>query len=350
MRRLLAQDLIRLLWLSLPLIVLAALGVGTINIPWLTILEQTVAIFNQQSSAGEDNYLATVLFNIRLPRILLAFFAGAVLAMSGAVMQGLFRNPLAAPSLIGVSSGASVGASAVIVLAGAWLQNDTIAGLSVIAMGAFVGSLMVTLLVYRLSTSALGTSVPTMLLIGLAVSALTAAVNGLLGYFADNEMLRQISIFQMGNMSTANWGRAALVVMVAIILMVMFPRDSMSLNALLLGESEARHLGIDVQSVKRRLIVLTTLGVGVCVAIVGMIGFVGLVVPHLVRLVIGPDHRGLVPASALGGGILLLIADTAARVIISPTELPTGILTALLGAPFFIYLLTRQRKGVDSWL
>jgi iron complex transport system permease protein len=124
----------------------------------------------------------------------------------------------------------------------------------------------------------------------------------------------------------------------------------MSLNALLLGESEARHLGIDVQSVKRRLIVLTTLGVGVCVSIVGMIGFVGLVVPHMMRLLIGPDHRGLVPASALGGGILLLLADTAARVIISPTELPTGILTALLGAPFFIYLLTRQKKGANTWL
>jgi iron complex transport system permease protein len=345
-----AKYLIGLLWLVLPLIMLGALGAGTVPISWLIILEQTAAIFNQQLTADEAGYFTTVLFDIRLPRILLAFFAGAVLAMSGAVMQGLFRNPLAAPSLIGVSSGASVGASAVIVLAGAWLQNETIAGLSMIATGAFIGSLMVTLLVYRLSTSALGTSVPTMLLIGLAVSALTAAVNGLLGYFADNEMLRQISIFQMGNMSTANWDRAVLVAMVAIILMVMFPRDSMSLNALLLGESEARHLGIDVQSVKRRLIVLTTLGVGVCVSIVGMIGFVGLVVPHMVRLLIGPDHRGLVPASALGGGILLLLADTAARVIISPTELPTGILTALLGAPFFIYLLTRQKKGANTWL
>ena len=286
----------------------------------------------------------TILFDIRLPRICLAILIGAILAISGAVMQGLFRNPLAAPSLIGVSSGASVGASVVIVLAGAWLQSNTALGLSLVAVGAFIGSFLVTVLVYRLSTSALGTSVTTMLLAGIAVSALAGAVSGLLSYYADNEMLRQISIWQMGNLSTANWQRVLVLAVVAILVLSLFPRESKSLNALLLGESEARHLGIDVQQVKRKLILLTTLGIGTAVAIGGMIGFVGLIVPHFVRLLIGPDHRWLLPASALAGGVLLLLADTIARIIIAPTELPTGILTAILGAPFFIMLLVQQRR------
>jgi iron complex transport system permease protein len=157
-------------------------------------------------------------------------------------------------------------------------------------------------------------------------------------------MLRQISIWQMGNLSTANWQRVLVLTVVAILVLSLFPRESKSLNALLLGESEARHLGIDVQQVKRKLILLTTLGIGTAVAIGGMIGFVGLIVPHIVRLLIGPDHRWLLPASALAGGVLLLLADTIARIIIAPTELPTGILTAILGAPFFIMLLVQQRR------
>ena len=148
----------------------------------------------------------------------------------------------------------------------------------------------------------------------------------------------------MGNLSTANWTRVSIVAVVAVFVLVLFPRESKSLNALLLGESEARHLGIDVQRVKKKLILLTTLGIGTAVAVAGMIGFVGLIVPHMVRLLIGPDHRWLLPVSALAGGILLLIADTLARVIIAPVELPTGILTAILGAPFFIMLLIQQRR------
>jgi iron complex transport system permease protein len=148
----------------------------------------------------------------------------------------------------------------------------------------------------------------------------------------------------MGNLSTANWQRVLVLAVVAILVLSLFPRESKSLNALLLGESEARHLGIDVQQVKRKLILLTTLGIGTAVAIGGMIGFVGLIVPHIVRLLIGPDHRWLLPVSALAGGVLLLLADTIARIIIAPTELPTGILTAILGAPFFIMLLVQQRR------
>ena len=345
MRRVSAQGLTILLWVSLPVAVMLGLNAGTVNIPIDVIIQQSANLLLQSSSTDiHTNQINTILFDIRLSRICLAFLIGAILAITGAVMQGLFRNPLAAPSLIGVSSGASVGASIVIVLAGTWLQNNALLGLSVVAVGAFVGSFLITLLVFRLSTSTLGTSVTTMLLAGIAISALAGAVNSLLSYFADNEMLRQISIWQMGNLSTANWARVSVVAVVAVFVLVLFPRESKSLNALLLGESEARHLGIDVQRVKKKLILLTTLGIGTAVAVAGMIGFVGLIVPHMVRLLIGPDHRWLLPVSALAGGILLLIADTLARVIIAPVELPTGILTAILGAPFFIMLLIQQRR------
>ena len=322
------------------------LNSGAVDIPIQTIIDLGFEVFQSSDKDNVSQQVKTILLDIRLPRICLAILIGAILAISGAVMQGLFRNPLAAPSLIGVSSGASVGASVVIVLAGAWLQSNTALGLSLVAVGAFIGSFLVTVLVYRLSTSALGTSVTTMLLAGIAVSALAGAVSGLLSYYADNEMLRQISIWQMGNLSTANWQRVLVLTVVAILVLSLFPRESKSLNALLLGESEARYLGIDVQQVKRKLILLTTLGIGTAVAIGGMIGFVGLIVPHIVRLLIGPDHRWLLPASALAGGVLLLLADTIARIIIAPTELPTGILTAILGAPFFIMLLVQQRREI----
>jgi len=345
LRRVSAQGLTILLWVSLPVAVMLGLNAGTVNIPIDVIIQQSANLLLQSSSTDiHTNQINTILFDIRLSRICLAFLIGAILAISGAVMQGLFRNPLAAPSLIGVSSGASVGASIVIVLTGTWLQNNAVLGLSVVAIGAFIGSFLITLLVFKLSTSTLGTSVTTMLLAGIAISALGGAVNSLLSYFADNEMLRQISIWQMGNLSTANWTRVSIVAVVAVVVLILFPRESKSLNALLLGESEARHLGIDVQRVKKKLILLTTLGIGTAVAVAGMIGFVGLIVPHIVRLLIGPDHRWLLPVSALAGGILLLIADTLARVIIAPVELPTGILTAILGAPFFIMLLIQQRR------
>ena len=346
MRIISAQALCLLLLVSLPFVVMFGLNSGAVDIPIETIIDLGFEVFQSSDKDTAAQQAKTILFDIRLPRICLAILIGAILAISGAVMQGLFRNPLAAPSLIGVSSGASVGASVVIVLAGAWLQSNTASGLSLVAVGAFIGSFLVTVLVYRLSTSALGTSVTTMLLAGIAVSALAGAVSGLLSYYADNEMLRQISIWQMGNLSTANWQRVLVLTVVAILVLSLFPRESKSLNALLLGESEARHLGIDVQQVKRKLILLTTLGIGTAVAIGGMIGFVGLIVPHIVRLLIGPDHRWLLPASALAGGVLLLLADTIARIIIAPTELPTGILTAILGAPFFIMLLVQQRREI----
>ena len=294
---------------------------------------------------SEPSQIQSIIMDIRLPRLILALLVGAVLAILGAVMQGLFRNPLADPSLIGVSGGASVGASIVIVAAGGAMLSP-LAGLSMVALGAFIGGVITTLVVYRVATSSLGTSVTTMLLAGIAIGAIAGAFNSLLSYFSDNQMLRQISVWQMGNLGGANWQKASLMAAVSLIIFSLLPSHAKSLNAFLLGESEARHLGIDVQRIKRQLIFLTALGVGVSVALAGLIGFVGLVIPHMVRLLIGPDHRALLPASALAGASLLLIADSIARVVVLPAELPTGILTALLGAPFFVVLLLKQRGEI----
>jgi len=334
-----APSLIWALAILLPVAALVSITVGTVDISLLDgLAELTGGSINSQTH--------TILIDIRLPRILLAIAVGAVLASTGAVMQGLFRNPLADPSLIGVSSGASVGASLMIVTAGGFIKSGALLGLSLVAVGAFVGGFAATLLVYRLATSGIGTSVTTMLLAGIAIGALAGALNSLLSYFSDNDMLRQISLWQMGNLSGASWTKVIVMGAVALLLMGLFPRESKALNALLLGESEARHLGLAVQRVKRRLIVLTALGVGVSVALAGLVGFVGLIMPHIVRLAIGPDHRWLVPASALAGATLLVIADSLARIVVIPAELPTGILTALLGAPFFVALLLQQRRDV----
>jgi iron complex transport system permease protein len=334
-----APSLIWALAILLPVAALVSITVGTVDI---SLLDGLAAL----TGSSINSQTHTILIDIRLPRILLAIAVGAVLASTGAVMQGLFRNPLADPSLIGVSSGASVGASLMIVTAGGFIKSGALLGLSLVAVGAFVGGFAATLLVYRLATSGIGTSVTTMLLAGIAIGALAGALNSLLSYFSDNDMLRQISLWQMGNLSGASWTKVIVMGAVALLLMGLFPRESKALNALLLGESEARHLGIDVQRVKRRLIVLTALGVGVSVALAGLVGFVGLIMPHIVRLAIGPDHRWLVPASALAGATLLLIADSLARIVVIPAELPTGILTALLGAPFFVALLLQQRRDV----
>ncbi len=282
---------------------------------------------------------------IRLPRMLLSFLIGAVLAICGAVMQGLFRNSLADPSLIGVSAGASAGASFVIVF-GAILFPTSVLGLSVVSIGAFAGGLLAAWVVYRLASSSEGTSVATMLLAGIAISALAGALNQLFSFLADNDMLRRISLWQMGSLESADWQQITYCALTTGVLMILLPRESRALNAMLLGESEARHLGIGVEWLKRRLIIYTSLGVGIAVAVAGTIAFVGLVVPHLIRLLIGPNHRYLLPASALLGGLLLVSADAVSRVAVAPAELPIGVVTALLGVPFFISILIRQRNRV----
>jgi len=321
---------------ALPAFVLLYLSVGPSLISPLSLLGSEAA----SGAAARDHLILT---SIRLPRALMAGLIGACLASCGAAMQGLFRNPLADPSLIGVSSGASAGAGFMIVFGASWIDGGRIPGLSLVGIGAVAGATAAVFLVYRLATDRYGTSVVTMLLSGLAITAVAGALNSLFSYFADSVMLRRISLWEMGNLENADWARVFPIFAMTLVLCWRLPRHGRALNAFLLGESEARYLGIDVQRVKRELILLTALAVGISVVVAGIIAFVGLMVPHILRGLIGPDHRYLLPASALAGAILLIFADMAARVLIAPAELPAGILTSLAGAPVFFYLLVRGK-------
>ena len=280
-----------------------------------------------------------VLYSIRMPRVLLAAIVGMSLAVSGACMQGLFRNPLADPGLIGISSGAALAVAVMIVLINPLSGTFGLYGLSV---AAFVGGLVTSLLIFRFSRLAGGFSVTYMLLAGIAVTALAGAGTGFLTFLSDDQQLRSLTFWTMGSLGGALWDAvivAASIVLPASILMI---RHADALNLLLLGEDEARHLGVDTTRLKRLVILCTALSVGAAVAVSGIIGFVGLVVPHLVRLTIGPDHRLLIPASALLGAALLVVADTVARIVVAPAEMPVGILTSLIGGPFFLWLLLAQ--------
>lgn len=319
------------------------------NIPAGDIL----SILNPFSNSSVQSNFELIIERIRLPRALLALLIGATLASCGTITQGLFRNPLADPSLIGVSAGASIGATLVIVL-GAQLfglneVSSSSLGISMVSIGAFITGLLTVIVVYKLSTNANGTSVATMLLAGIAITALAGGFTSLLEYISDSIALRRVSLWQMGGLDSANYTQVILMAAVLLILSWSFNRQSTALNALLLGESEARHLGISVQKTKLKLVVLVAAGVGVSVSIAGSIGFIGLIVPHIMRLIIGPNHRFLIPATLIAGAILLLLADTLARTIISPAELPVGIVTALIGAPFFISLLkNRHQYGMQE--
>jgi heme transport system permease protein len=293
------------------------------------------------SRGSADDQASIIIGQLRLPRVLLAAIVGAILAGSGAAMQGLFRNPLADPSLIGVTAGASLGASIMIVASGGLVSGYS--GLTLVSSGAFIGGLVAVLLVYRLATSPSGTSVATMLLAGIAITALAGSLGSLLEFYADNETLRRISLWRMGGLDGADYPRLLVASIVGAVVLFTLPRFSTALNALLLGESEARHLGIQVARVKLYLIVAVAVGVGTAVALAGTIAFVGLIVPHIVRMVTGPDHKLLLPAAALTGASLLVLSDTAARLVIAPTELPVGVVTALIGVPFFISLLRKRR-------
>lgn len=335
MRKLKPLTLLLILFFSLPLVVLLGVSFGAVSFSVKDIL----SIFFYSASHLPE-HLSIIIWEIRLPRALLAIFIGAILAMSGAAMQGLFRNPLADPSLIGVTAGASLGASIAIVFFtstfSSWL------GLSVVSLGAFLGGSLAVWWVYRLAHSVYGTSVATMLLAGIAITALAGSLNSFLAFYADNEVLRRISLWQMGGLEGASMPRVLLAAIALMILLLIFNHFSHMFNALLLGESEARYLGVNTEQLKNYSIFLVAGGVGIAVALAGTIAFVGLVVPHIIRLLIGPDHKFLFIGSALGGGILLCIADIFARTLLAPTELPIGLLTALVGVPFFIGLLKQR--------
>lgn len=293
-------------------------------------------------SANLTESQKAVLFSIRLPRVLLGAIVGASLAVSGAAMQGLFRNPLADPGLIGISSGAALAVALVIVCAGSWTGALELYGISI---AAFTGGLVACLLIFRFARLTGTFSVTYMLLAGIAINALAGAGTGLLTYFSDDQQLRSLTFWTMGSLGGALWPAVMVAITIVIPATVILIRNAKKLNILLLGEDEATYLGIDSERLKRSIIVCTALAVGTAVALSGIIGFVGLVIPHLIRLTIGSDHRILIPASALLGGTLLIIADTIARTIVSPAEMPVGILTSLIGGPFFLWLLVKQYAG-----
>ncbi|MEC5398549.1 FecCD family ABC transporter permease [Uliginosibacterium sp. H1] len=312
----------------LAVLALASAASGALHIPL-----SRFALLWQAPTDPTDIFWRNVLLEVRLPRVLFAIVIGAGLAVSGAVMQALFRNPLAEPSLIGVSLGGALGAVAAIVLGAG--------SLAIIAGAAFVGSLAATAAAYRLGS--LQPGVANLLLAGIAINAICASFIGLFTWQATDVQLRNLTFWNMGSLAGASWSMLAWLTPWVLLMSVLLIRDWRAMNALLLGEREAQHLGFALHRLRRRLIVVTALLVGPLVAVAGTISFVGLVVPHLVRIPLGADHRWLLPNTLVAGAIALTLADWLARIAVSPAELPIGIVTALVGGPFLLWMLTRRR-------
>ncbi|WP_245415827.1 MULTISPECIES: FecCD family ABC transporter permease [Mesorhizobium] len=338
-----AKLAIVLLALLLAATMLLNLGSGASDASGLVVLRDLLG--------GADTFTLrdrVIIYDIRLPRLLLGVLVGAALAVSGAVMQGLFRNPLADPGLVGVSAGASLGAVSMIVLGQTLLTplNDALGSLA-LPMMAFVGGLITTFILYQIATRHGRTSVATMLLAGIALAALAMAVTGILIFIADDRQLRDLTFWQLGSLAGATWSKIYAVAPIIISALAVSPFIARGLNALALGEPTAHHMGVPVQRLKYAAILSVSAAVGAAVAVSGGIGFVGIVVAHMLRLAIGPDNRYLLPASALLGASLLLLADAVSRTIVAPAELPIGIVTALAGAPFFLWILLRKRGVLD---
>jgi iron complex transport system permease protein len=324
------QALIALV-ICLPLVMVVAAGIGAFGIPpW-----RIPSILWRQ--AEDEGY--AVLAYIRFPRVVLAGIVGAALAVSGTALQGLFRNPLADPTLIGVTMGGSMGAAICIVLVG-----STALGIWTLPLGAFAGSMAVVWILWKLGGRMGALNTATLLLAGIALNSMAGAVIGYLVYVSDDEELRSITFWQLGGLGHATWQLVFPTALLCAAGIALLLSTSRALNALALGESAAYHLGVSTEAMKGRIVFGSALAVGAGVAAAGGIGFIGLVVPHLLRLAIGADHRWLVPASALGGAILLIVADLGARTLVTPAELPVGVLTATIGGPFFLWLLLRYRK------
>jgi iron complex transport system permease protein len=331
---------------ALLLCFLLALGWGAIALPPGQVALILLDALGLPVGAGADPQAQAVVLTLRLPRALLAMAVGAGLAIAGAALQGLFRNPLADPTLIGVSNGAAVCAVATIVLGGPLLgQLGGALRPLTLPLAAFLGGLLVTLAVQRIATRDGQVQVATMLLAGIAINAMALAGISTFIFISDDQQLRELSFWMMGSFAGVTWPTLLPALVLILLPLLLLPRLARALNALLLGEAEAHYLGIPVDRAKRRIVILAALVTGAGVALSGVIGFVGLVTPHLVRLLIGPDHRYLLPASALLGGCLMLLADMAARTLVLPAELPIGILTACFGGPFFLWLLARRGSG-----
>ncbi|OIJ67189.1 FecCD family ABC transporter permease [Streptomyces mangrovisoli] len=337
-RRLIAPGLLLALLVLIPV----AAGLGAYPIPTPGVL---ASVLHRAGLGGDalSRVPESVLWDVRFPRIVLALLVGACLGCAGALMQGVFGNPLAEPGVIGVSSGAAVGAVGALAFGLDALGTWTVPAL------AFVTGLGTVLLVYALSRSGGRTEVVTLILTGIAVNAFAGALIGLFLFFADTAAVNQITFWQLGSLSQATWPKVLAVLPCAALGLTLAPLHARRLDLLALGEGPARHLGVDVERLRIVLILVVALLTAAAVSVSGIIGFVGLVVPHLLRMTAGPGHRLLVPGSALLGALVLLAADLAARTLAAPAELPLGVLTALLGSPFFFWLLRRTRRGQGGW-
>lgn len=326
-------------------LVLLALVLGLATGPSMMAPSDVLAVLLAGPNAdGTPLADRVIVWHIRLPRVLLGALVGASLACVGAMMQGLFRNPLADPGLVGVSAGAALAAVSVIVLSGSILAPlAALLGVYTLPVASFFGGLAATILIYRIGTRAGRSSVALMLLAGIALGAMAGACTGFLVYLSDDTQLRDLTFWSLGGLSGASWTKLAASAPMMLAALALSPLVARGLNGIVLGEAEAYHLGIRVQALKRATIFLVALATGAAVAVAGPIGFVGIVAPHLLRLAIGPDHRTLLPASALFGAILLVVSDMAARTLVAPAELPIGILTAAIGAPVFLWILMRRR-------
>lgn len=281
---------------------------------------------------------------IRLPRVLLAVLTGMALAVSGAVMQGLFRNPLADPGLLGISSGAGLAVALSVVLP---VSLPPLLALWLPSLAAFAGSLVVMLLIFSFSRLAQG-QLARLLLVGIAINALCGAAVGVLSWLSNDQQLRQLSLWGMGSLTGAQWPSLLVCALLIVPALLLVQTRARRLNLLQLGEEDAHYMGVDVKRTQRQLLVLSALLVGTAVAVSGIIGFVGLVVPHVMRFCLGSDHRWLLPGAALAGAILLLLADTLARTVVIPAEMPVGLLTSLLGGPWFLWQILRQQRGLNE--
>ncbi|MEW6622529.1 MAG: iron chelate uptake ABC transporter family permease subunit [Bacillota bacterium] len=329
------------LLLLLFFVCLAAITIGPADISLSqsgrTLLAQAPGISAFVSLDDVSVNRQAIILQVRLPRVLLAALVGIALATVGAAFQGLLKNPMADPYIIGISSGAALGATVAIITG-----LSAIAGYFAVPWLAFIGALVSTFTVYNIARVGHRIPVYTLLLAGVALSAFMSAIMSFLMVMSSKEM-HQVVFWLLGSFSARNWGHvqaAAPLIIVGVLLLNCFARD---LNVMLFGDETAQHLGIDAEKVKKVLLVLGAFTAAAAVSVSGTIGFVGLIVPHAVRLVIGPDHRVLLPASAMVGGILMVITDTVARTLLGSVEIPVGVITAILGGPFFIYLLKKKK-------
>lgn len=322
---------------------IGSLLIGAVNIAPTQAISALLNLPNAQASPYQ-----AIIYEIRLPRALLALLVGAILSLTGLATQSLFKNPLAEPSVIGVSSGSALGCALALVLLPQWTSASNLmasSGLShdlLVSVCAFGGGLLTTWVVYRFAQNALGTSTLIMLLVGIAITTLAGSVISLLSYFSTDETLRQLSTWAMGSLAYASWSAIGLCSLIALGLCVFFWGHAQFLNALLLGERDAKHLGVPVESLKKHLILLIAIGVAICVSFTGLIGFIGLIIPNLGRFLCGANHYRLVPVCTLLGALLLCVADIVSRSLLT-VELPVGIITALIGAPFFLFILFNQK-------